>query len=341
MYDLSNADIPERLSKEAILEKASQEEIMRYYIGVDFTVNKAFRSPLRKDQVPSFVVYALSNGELRFKDFNGAQGSCFDLVMIMYKASFVEALEIINRDFNLKLNGSSGNTSYQRQYKEYKPNKIEYHKKLLQFKPQLFTEKDKEYWGSYKITSQTLEKYNVFSAKYIFLDKNLILRYSNYNPIYCYKFDNNVKVYRPFANKGEYKWMSNVTKDNIQGYDALDYSRDTLIVTKSLKDVMCLHEMGFSSIAPQAEGNRNQYEAIETIAMSFDNVIILFDNDDTGVKGANQLDEYLSMSSKVVFIKNISNVKDISDHVKLHGLDISRNLVNNLINEQDMESSNS
>jgi 5S rRNA maturation endonuclease (ribonuclease M5) len=91
--------------------------------------------------------------------------------------------------------------------------------------------------------------------------------------------------------------------------------------------------MGFSSIAPQAEGNRNQYEAIDTIAMNFDNVIILFDNDDTGVKGAKQLDEYLSMSSKVVFIKNISNVKDISDHVKLYGLDISRNLVNNLINE--------
>ena len=127
--------------------------------------------------------------------------------------------------------------------------------------------------------------------------------------------------------------MSNVTKDNIQGYDALDFSRDTLIVTKSLKDVMCLHELGFSSIAPQAEGNRNQYEAIDNIAMHFDNVIILFDNDDTGIKGAEYLCEYLSMESKVVFIKNIKNVKDISDHVKLHGLDISRNLVNNLINE--------
>ena len=333
MYDLSNADIPEKLTKEAILEKTSQEEILRYYIGVDFTVNKAFRSPLRKDQVPSFVVYALSNGELRFKDFNGAQGSCFDLVMVLYKASFIEALNIINKDFNLKLNGSSSTTPYQRQYKEYKPDKIEYNKKLLQFKPQLFTEKDIEYWGSYKITQQTLAKYNVFSAKYIFLDKNLILRYNNYNPIYCYKFDNNVKVYRPFANKGEYKWMSNVTKDNIQGYDALDFSRDTLIVTKSLKDVMCLHELGFSSIAPQAEGNRNQYEAIDNIAMHFDNVIILFDNDDTGIKGAEYLCEYLSMESKVVFIKNIKNVKDISDHVKLHGLDISRNLVNNLINE--------
>ena len=85
MYDLSNADIPERLTKEAILEKASQEEIMRYYIGVDFTVNKAFRSPLRKDQVPSFVVYALSNGALRFKDFNDYQATVADLIRLHNK----------------------------------------------------------------------------------------------------------------------------------------------------------------------------------------------------------------------------------------------------------------
>lgn len=341
MYDLNNINLPERLSKENILEKTSQEEILRYYIGTDFTINKAFRSPLRKDQVPSFVVYSLSNGELRFKDFNGAQGSCFDLVMILHKVSFIEALNIINKDFNLKLNGNSNTTTYQRQYKEYKPDKIEYNKKLLQFKPQVFTKKDIEYWGSYNITKQTLEKYKVFSAKYIFLNKNLILRYNNYNPIYCYKFDNNIKVYRPFADKGEYKWMSNVTKEDIQGYDALDFSRNILIITKSLKDVMCLHEMGFSSIAPQAEGNRNQYEAIDNIAMHFDSIVILFDNDDTGIKGAENLQEYLSMESKVIFIKNIANVKDISDHVKHHGLNISKNLINNLINGKNMESSNS
>lgn len=333
MYDLSNVNIPQKLTKEAILEKASQEEIMRYYIGVDFTINKAFRSPLRNDKVPSFVVYSLADGSLRFKDFNGAQGSCFDLVMILYKATFMEALEIIDRDFNLNIKKTTISSTYKREHKDYKPKKIEYNKKLLQFKPQLFTEKDIEYWSSYNITKETLEKYNVFSAKYIFLDKKLILRYNNYNPIYCYKFESTVKVYRPFANKGEYKWMSNVTKDDIQGYDALDFSRDTLIITKSLKDVMCLHEMGFSSIAPQAEGNRNQYEAIDNIAMHFDTIIILFDNDDTGIKGAENLKEYLSMSSKVVFIENIDNIKDISDHVKTYGLDISKNLINTLIDE--------
>ena len=204
-----------------------------------------------------------------------------------------------------------------------------------------FTEKDMVFLGSYNITKETLEKYNVFSAKYIFLDKNLILRYNNYNPIYCYKFDSTIKVYRPFANKGEYKWMSNVTKDDIQGYNALDTTKDILIVTKSLKDVMCLHEMGYASIAPQAEGNRNQYEAIDTIAMSFDKVIILFDNDDTGIKGAKSLHEYLSVDSKVVFIENIDNIKDISDHVKEYGLAVSKNLINTLINGKNMESSNS
>ena len=47
------------------------------------------------------------------------------------------------------------------------------------------------------------------------------------------------------------------------------------------------------------------------------------------------------MSSKVIFIKNIKNVKDISDHVKEHGISVSKKLINNLINGKNMESSNS
>lgn len=333
MYDLSKVEIPKKLTKETILDKTTQEEIFRFYIGVDFTINKAFKSPLRKDNVPSFVVYSLSNGDLRFKDFNGAQGSCFDLVMILYQVSFSETLYIINRDLNLNIVKTNSINSYNRQYKDYKPDKLLSNSKLLQFKPQLFTANDLKYWSAYGISEDTLKLYNVFSAKYIFLDKRLILRYNDYNPIYCYKFDNTVKVYRPFANKGEYKWMSNVTKDDIQGYNALDFSRDTLIVTKSLKDVMCLHELGYSAIAPQAEGNRNQYDAINTIATYFDKIFILFDNDDTGIKGANSLKEYLSMDSKIIFIENIIKVKDISDHMKEYGIEMSRNLLNKLINE--------
>ena len=336
MYDLSNVKIPIKITKEEILKRASQEEILRYYLGTDFVINKAFRSPLRKDNVPSFVVYSLSNGDLRFKDFNGAQGSCFDLVMLLHRVTFSEAMHIINRDLNLGLGNnmsSSFISSYKREYQNYKPNEISKGKSLIQFKPQRFTQTDIDYWTSYHISPETIKKYKVYSAKYIFLNKNLILRYNNYNPIYCYVFEDAVKVYRPFAKKGEYKWMSNVTKEDIQGFENLDYSKELLIITKSLKDVMCLHELGYTAIAPQAEGTRNQYEILDNIAMNFDKVAILFDNDDAGIKGANCLKEYLSVESKVVFIENITNVKDISDHMKMYGPDMSRNLLNNLLNE--------
>ncbi len=174
MYDLSNVKIPIKITKEEILKRASQEEIIRYYLGTDFVINKAFRSPLRKDNVPSFVVYSLSNGDLRFKDFNGAQGSCFDLVMILHRVTFIEALNIINRDLNLGLGNAVdlSTSSYKREYQNYKPDEIPKSKSLIQFKPQRFTQTDIDYWTSYHISAETIKKYKVYSAKYIFLNKN-------------------------------------------------------------------------------------------------------------------------------------------------------------------------
>ena len=47
-YDLSKIKNFKALSKENILEIISEEEIMRHYLGFEFSLHKTYHSPLMK-----------------------------------------------------------------------------------------------------------------------------------------------------------------------------------------------------------------------------------------------------------------------------------------------------
>ena len=329
MYDLENTNNFVPLTKEDILEKISEEEILRHYLGFDYVLNKSYISPLRKDTNPSFAVYYNQQNQLRFKDFNGAQGSCFDFVMMKFGMRFFDAIKLINKDLKLGLGSFNGNNTKMKptplRYTNFKAS-IEKKKNLIQFKPQYFTETDKRYWTKYSIKSNTLVKFNVFSAKYVFLNKKLIYRYIGGNPVYCYKFSSgHAKVYRPLQDKTSGKWLSNVTQEDIQGLDQLKPSGKLLIITKSLKDVMCLFEMGYSAIAPQSEGAYIKSELLDDWKKRFTNIVVFYDNDDAGKKGAETLAKQLNCDK--IFLDS-HDAKDISDFIALYGMDEATRIMN-------------
>jgi hypothetical protein len=330
-YDSTKVQEYKKLSKENILKEISEEEIMRHYLGFDFEIGRMYNSPFRNDDVPSFNVYYSEYQELRFKDFNGSQGTCFDLVMIIKNCNFYNALIDINDELGLCLAGK--NNKRKISYKNFKA-EIVNKKCLIQFKPQQFTEIDLKYWKQYAISEDTLKHFNVYSAKYVFLNKKLLFRYENNSPIYCYKFNDKVKVYRPLQPKGVYKWLSNAKMDTVQGYDQLRYEKNTLIITKSLKDVMCLWEMDgeYESIAPQAETTHLDESVISDIINKYENIYILFDNDAAGIFGAETLQKKIP-GSKVIFIPHDTGTKDISDFVAKTNEILGNELIKNLINE--------
>ncbi len=328
MYDSRNINIPKKLTKELILSQVSESYIMRHYLGFDFQLNKAYKSPLRKESNPSFALYYNGEGLLRFKDFNGDQGSCFDLVMVLFSVNFTDALKIIARDLNIL---DSNIEASKIELKEYdKIEKFDAAKHLIQFKPKKFSKKELEYWEQYNITQDILTKYNVYAAEFVFLNKKLILRSWETNPIFCYKFHSgNVKVYRPLCFKGDMKWLSNIDFEDVQGLEALDFSNSTLIITKSLKDVMCLHSLGYSAIAPQSENTKTQHQLIKDISENFDDIFILFDNDEAGKLGAKELNEYIQ-NAKCIFIPDVT-CKDISDYISKYGIEATNSLLKKLI----------
>ena len=332
MYDSRNIIVPKQLTKGSILEYVSESYIMRHYLGFDFELNKAYKSPLRDESNPSFALYMTAGGDLRFKDFNGAQGSCFDLVMHLHNVDYTSALQMIDRDLNLCIKSETPKFNFveQKIYKNFKNDYIP--KSQIQCKPQRFTKEDKDYWLQYGITEQTLLNYEVYSAKYIFLNKKLLLQSFRNNPIYCYRFPSgNLKVYRPLASKASIKWLSNIEDQDLQGLKQLNRKRDILIITKSMKDVMCLEELGYSSIAPQSESTRTQYPIIKETCKDFNKVFILFDNDEAGIKGALSLKNYLNINAKCIFIE-IS--KDISDLIKECGKESAEQFLKKECNEK-------
>ena len=79
---------------------------------------------------------------------------------------------------------------------------------------------------------------------------------------------------------------------------------------------MCLYSLGYNAIAPQSETTYISEDIIKDITSRFSNIYILFDNDDTGRKGAYMLNSYLT-NSKIVFLEN--EYKDVSDYYKAMG----------------------
>ena len=105
---------------------------------------------------------------------------------------------------------------------------------------------------------------------------------------------------------------------------------DVLTITKSLKDVMELYQLGYSSIAPSSESARIEDDFMRLLHKRFEKVIIFFDNDEAGITGAGKITYHHGINSIMIPIEY--KTKDLSDTIKIHGLDKGKEIIKNLIN---------
>ena len=182
ILDFSSIEESPQITKEFILSKLSQIDIIEYYIKqrVDFT--KAINSPLRKDNNPSFTFKQYSDGTIMGRDWAyGENYDCFRIVQELYKCSFVEALKIIATDFKLlKIRTIKGNPVYinNSDVLETKilPDRPLTAKKakIITIQAQAFTKTDVDYWAQYGIEIADLVKFNVKSCKYVWLNGDVV-----------------------------------------------------------------------------------------------------------------------------------------------------------------------
>lgn len=312
----------DKIDKDYILSRATEEEIMKCYIGDKFTYRKHFHSPFREDKNPSFSVRKYGD-KVIYRDWaTGETGDAFKFVQRYYNCDFYQALLHINRDLDL-----GPNVPAERHY-YCTHKKLDEHNSRFNIQTQPYTLTDVKFWKQFGISINTLVKYNVFSARYVWVNSKLVRSYSNSNPNYAYKFREGIfKIYSPYGGKRA-KWLFNGTKHDVEGYDALPENGKTVIITKSLKDVMTLYELGYHAVSLQSECNPIKPELYEDLSRRFNSIIVLYDNDETGISMAIAASEKFDVPYIIV-----PNYKDISDFVKANDVRQASQLMQSLISD--------
>lgn len=312
---IKNRSSEDHLSKEMVLSKIREIDIFSYYCSSFKEIGVKFCSELRKDDRPG-VSIVLWRGKLLYKDWAHPDHTfdCFGYVMAAYNCSFYSALRIIDNDFGLNLSSYKEEMAFTKGYLGYKSSMRVENKRVvvIRKKTRPWMKKDAEFWSQYLISKKTLIKFAVSPISHYWINES---RFSC-NLSYAYKMGTKYKIYSPYD---EVKWMSNTNFKQIQGYDQLPNKGDLCIIASSLKDVMCLFEMGIPAIAMQSEMQLPLRKTIEELRGRFKQVAVFYDNDFTNPNNPGQTmakkicKEYSPMRN--IYLPEDYGVKDLSDYI--------------------------
>lgn len=322
-------EVETNITFDKILSNVDDYYIYCYYLDRQAKINKPMQSPLRKDKHPSWAIYKNKKGLYIYKDFaTGETGNAIKFVQSMFGLNYNEALKKVWQDIIVKKP-----KEFYKKMNEYAKEPVN-KKCKIEIKKKNFTQKDLDYWGQYGIQKETLKKYNVIPALIVWINEIQTFYYTEKEPIYVYKIYDKFKVYRPFSNK-KYKWRNNCSSYDIQGLEQLKDKGELLIITKSLKDVMSLYELGYDAIAPQSEVSNIPNIIMNHLKSRFSKIIILFDYDKGGEIGAKKLSEEYSIPYTFIpkHYYDLYNVKDVSDLIKEFGTKEALKIIKEAINE--------
>lgn len=311
-----------RLTVANVLDRVSAYDIYRYYVGHDFQFGKAFISPFRKENNPSFSINVNKTGNITHIDFADAErkGGCIDFVQQLYNVDCRKALEMIDRDFNLGIYYQKGNITSLRPIQPTKPKE----QTLIQVVHRRFTKMDLDYWNLYGVSEAELKFHDVFSVKKVYLNRRLH-PIPDDEPVFGYLFDDKWKIYRPLAKERINKFMGNVLNDRMSGIERIIDRYDKIVVTKSKKDEIVLSKFLPVVCSVQSESVVSINTAnINLLIGRGREVYLNFDSDEVGVQSCKYYNQFgfKWVNCPVGHTKpNGSLIKDFADLARYYGLD--------------------
>ena len=320
-----------KITKELILSRFSEEQLMEYYLHIP--VKKGlFRSPLRRDKQPTCSFYRNKSGTLIFKDFaTGQHLNIFDVVLSIFRCDYFESLRIIANDFGIVRDNALHKNPGKINLNPIKIKDKEISK--IQIEVQEFTDSELKWWGKYGISKDILKRFNVYSCKHVFLNDQLFAESQQHCPIFGYygKKYQGLELWRCyFPKRTSFRFITNWPSKKIQGYDQLPKKGKLLVITKSMKDSMCLYSCGITACAPNSENLFIPDKVLEDLKNRFENIVVLYDNDRPGLYNMAKIrKEHPELT--YVFIPKRYGSKDISDFYKDHGRRETLNLIKTFI----------
>lgn len=329
----------------------SDYEIFNHFIGGSFKIGKGSNCPYRVDMDPSLTVFQPTKirmdrpDALLFKDMaTGVKGDVIKFVkkVANYQYGYNlknirDVVTFLNREMQLEL---FKNDFMGREKLTYN---IVSEPKEIKIVSRPFTIYDRKFWSALNVFEDLLSEYNVKSIKYLLdPETNHILRtFRSTQLVYAYLIWDKLKLYQPLADK-EFKFRNNCPSNDIryyQGYKQLK-GFDTLILTKSMKDVLTIvsHGLQVDALAPHSETAEITDKAIEILSTSYKKIIVLYDFDLAGVKLVNNIRKRTDwiiewVDTKRVMVNNRMKVinKDISDLTINKGIKQARNFLIDII----------
>lgn len=302
-----------------IKSKVNEAELASFYLGVT-EIPCIISSPLRRDRRPSFGLYSNDGKRIYWVDLaTKERGGIYDLLSQLWNCSFKEVLSRINQDLRKFGHGAVIN--------DYSPcsvqNLANYSSNgVLECKVRAWSKHDVDYWGSYGISLDWLKYAEVYpiSHKIITNEKGrFVLSADKYAYAYVEHKEGKVtlKIYQPF-NKNGYKWANKHDRSVISLWTKIPSNGERVVICSSLKDALCLWaNTGIPAIAVQGEGYSMSNTAIEELKKRYNNVYVLFDNDEAGLEDGKKLSEFTGFTN--IVLPTFEGGKDVSDMFKALG----------------------
>ena len=322
---------------DVLLGKTSEFDIMRFYLNID-VLPALINSPLRQDRNASVSIFSPDGVKVFYKDFGtGEHGSIFDLLGRMWNRTFSETITKIWDDID-KVKHNRINLNRTRRVVIHKSNSI------LEVRTRQWFDYDMEYWNSYGISREWLEFGDVYPISHILITRDNITKVipaEKLAYVYVERKDGKVslKVYQPKSQR--LKWLSKHDSSVWDLWSRLPDRGDTLFITSSRKDALCLWEnTGIPSVSLQGEGYVPKEKVINQLKQRFGRVIIFFDNDYD--KDENHGHIYASRLSgmfdlDMVEIPSEYKSKDPSDLFKNHGAKTFRRVIKELVKQSNQQ----
>ena len=311
-----------------ILERVDEYSLFCHYLGFDPLLGRKYSSPLRKgDDNPSFGIFERANkynlpNEYMWKDQAHPEkqhGDIFDLVELLFGLSNrVRSYWKVCADFGL--GGHPGDTTQKLVLKD-PPKEAP---AVIRIVSRPFAAHDLEYWAQYGVSNSILAQYNVTALKAYWLTEQQPVAYYAPKLGFAYRIGSKYQLYFPKNTKSN-KFRNNWDYKVVPGLSQLQYNSDTLIITKSMKDVMCLRALGYEAIAPRGEGILLPQPCIAYVQKRYSKIFVLFDND-----GKHRAQDYPFVS---IELPVEHGAKDITDYYALHGRNQTACILKTLLHE--------
>lgn len=316
-----------RLNSTNILDRTTEYDIYRFYLGYDFRIGKPLLSPFRKEFNPSFSINVSKQGSLHHMDFGDStkRGDCFDFVMQLWGITYHESLLRIDSDMNLGVISDRHLNNTLAQNRSLQNGPLERRYSIIQVLTRKFNDAELDYWASYHINYEDLINNKVYVAKKVFLNGSRYPIPEDEMTFAYLEDENRWKIYRPFAGNKSNKFLTNIPNDYISGIDKITDGCTIGLVTKSKKDEMVLSKIMPCVCSVQSESivaiSKNNIELLKSKCQV---VYLNFDSDETGVQSCkyyNQFGFKWINCPKGFYKPDGKQIKDFADLAKFCGME--------------------